>query len=157
MRIREVEMENKGKTENDNLTFKLDTLRQQVNDIELKWHDKQEAFWQRMFMGCTGFVAVVTPLSIQVDMSRGVRWCLLGAVTTAALCALCHIPLLYSSVLWYRELLRHGRKLCKGLSTEFDFSPTSHERYERVCVLASFVTIALSLVCFIAAGVLSVV
>lgn len=141
---------------NDNVGIKPDALMQQVNDLELKYHDKQDAFWQCVFMGCTGFVAVVAPLSIQIDISRGVRWCFFGAVASAALCALCLIPLLYNSVRWHRELFEHGRKVARGESNILDFSPADVTRWERRFMAVAFVSIAVALACLVATCLLSI-
>ena len=127
-------------------------LLQQINDLELKYRDKQETFWQRMFMGCTGFVAVVAPLSLQVNMSSGARICLAIAVAAIALCVLCIVPLLYSSVRWHKALFEHGQKIARGESVDLDFSPvvaTGLERYGK-----AFATIAIfvALACLVCAG-----
>ena len=78
--------------------IQMQAVMQQLNDLELKYRDKQESFWQRMFMGCTGFVAVVVPLSLRVNMPSSARIFLVIAVSAIALCVLCIVPLLYGSV-----------------------------------------------------------
>lgn len=146
-------MGNKDKSTNDNVADKA--LMLQANDLELKYYDKQDAFWQRMFTGCTGFIAVVTPLSIRIDMSRGARWCLLGAMASAAICALCHIPLLYGSVRRHRELFEHGRKLVRGETPMSDYSPLDITPCERRFKAATFVSIAVAMACLVATCLLS--
>ena len=130
----------------------MQAVMQQVNDLELKYRDKQESFWQRMFMGCTGFVAVVTPLSLQVSMPNGARICLAIAVAATALCALSIIPLLYSSVRWHKVLFEHGQKVARGESVDLDFSPVSTTGLERYGKALATVTIFVALVCLVCAG-----
>ena len=124
-------------------------LLQQVNDLELKYRDKQETFWQRMFMGCTGFVAVVAPLSLQVNMPRGARICLSIAVIAMAFCVICHIPLLFRSVRWHRELFGHGRRLARGEATELDFSSNDSTPLERCYMVLAFISVVVAMSCLV--------
>ena len=142
-------------TSNDKAEADRQALKQQVNDLELKYYDKQEVFWQRMFTGCTGFVAIVMPLSIRIDMSREVRWCILGAVASAAICALCNIPLLYSTVRRHKELFEHGRNLARGETNTPDYSPQDSTLCERCFKAAAFVSIAVAMACLVATCLLS--
>ena len=144
-----------SKTSNANQEAERIALMQQVNVLELEYYDKQDVFWQRMFTGCTGFVAIVIPLSIQIAMSRVTRWRLVGAVASAAICALCHIPLLYGSVRRRRELFEHGRKVARGESTVFDYSPPDITPCERCFKVATFVSIAVAMACLVATCLLS--
>lgn len=120
---------------------------QQVNDLELKYRERQEAFWQRMFMGCTGFVAVVAPLSLQVEMSRNARTCLAIAVVATAFCALCVVPLLYGSVRWHKELYKHGWMVARGMSEKMEFSPVDVTRIELCCIVLSAVLVIVAIGC----------
>ena len=120
---------------------------QQVNDLELMYRDKQETFWQRMFMGCTGFVAVIVPLATQIDMTRCTRMCLFGAVAAVLVCILCIIPLLYCSVRWHRKLFEHGKKVAKGETSELEFSPAEMTRLERGCVVIAILAIIAAMLC----------
>ena len=126
---------------------KMQTVMQQVNDLELKFRDKQETFWKHMFMCCTGFVAVITPMSLQIDMPTGARICLAIAVASIALCTLCIVPLLYSSVRCYKVLVEHGQKVARGESVDYDFSPVNSTGLERWCMKFSVLLILIALVC----------
>ena len=130
----------------------MQAVMQQVNDLELKYRDKQETFWQRMFMGCTGFVAVVAPMSLRSNMPSGVRICLVIAVSAIALCVLCIVPLLYSSVRWHKALFEHGQRVARGVSVEYDFSPVNITALERRCMVCSFLLVLIALVCLVVAS-----
>lgn len=130
----------------------MQAVMQQVNDLELKYRDKQETFWQRMFMGCTGFVAVVAPMSLRSNMPSGVRVCLVIAVSAIALCVLCIVPLLYSSVRWHKALFEHGQKVARGESVEYDFSPATITGLERLCMMCSASLVLIALVCLVVAS-----
>ena len=69
-----------GKRGETMANVQMQAVMQQVNDLELKYRVKQETFWQRMFMGCTGFVAVVVRLSLRVNMPSSARICLVISV-----------------------------------------------------------------------------
>lgn len=129
----------------------MQAVMQQVNDLELKYRDKQESFWQRMFMGCTGFVAVVTPLSLQVSMPKGARICLAIAVAATALCALFMVPLLYSSVRWHKGLFNYGLRVARGMSEKMDFSPIDTTRLERCCNVLSMCLFVVAIGCLVCA------
>ena len=130
----------------------MQALMQQVNDLELKYRDKQETFWQRMFMGCTGFVAVVAPLSLQIEMSRNARMCLSITVVATALCTLCMVPLLYGSVRWHKALFEQGQKIVRGESSDLDFSPAEIKGLERCCEALALVAITVAVVCLLCTG-----
>ena len=53
---------------------RLTPEQQLANELELKYWDKRETFWQRMFIGCSGFVAVVTPLYLQGAAGTVPEW-----------------------------------------------------------------------------------
>ena len=130
----------------------IQAVMQQVNDLELKYRDKRETFWQRMFMGCTGFVAVVTPLSLQVAMPRNARICLAIAVAATALCALGIVPLLYGSVRWHKTLFEHGQKVVRGESYDLNFSPVDVTRLEQCGKVLASVAIIVAVICLACAG-----
>ena len=56
------------------------------------------------------------------------------------------IPLLYGSVRRRRELFEHGRKVARGESTVFDYSPPDITPCERCFKVATFVSIAVAAV-----------
>lgn len=121
------------------------------NDLELKYRDKQESFWQRMFMGCTGFVAVVVPLAIQIDMPRCTRVCLFGAVASVSVCTLCIILLLYHSVRWRKKLFEKGRKVAKGEISALEFSSEDVSLLESGCMVLAILSMVVALGCLGAA------
>lgn len=128
---------------------RLTPEQQLANELELKYWDKRETFWQRMFIGCSGFVAVVTPLSLQVSVSDSARHFLFGAVIAAALCAVLLVVVLRRSMRCMNDLLRQSKIIARGQGGFNEYTPPALTLYEKLSAWGAAVAIVIALVCMI--------
>ena len=128
---------------------RLTPEQQLANELELKYWDKRETFWQRMFIGCSGFVAVVTPLSLQVSISDTARHCLFGAVIAAAICAVLLAVLLHRSTRWMHELQEKAKEVARGKCDASEYTPPALTEFEKLAAWGAAVAIVLALVCMV--------
>ena len=128
---------------------RLTPEQQLANELELKYWDKRETFWQRMFIGCSGFVAVVTPLSLQVTVSDTARHFLFGAVIAAAFCAVLLVVVLRRSMRCMNDLLKRAKKFARGQGGFNEYTPPALIIYEKLSAWGAAVAIVIALICMV--------
>lgn len=126
-----------------------------ANELELKYWEKRESFWQRIFMGCSGFVAVVTPIALQVSVPDKVRHYLFGAVIAAALCAVLLVGILYRSIRYMNELLEKAKESARSQGNVIETNPKQITTIEKLFALGSVAAIIIAFFCMIGAFVFS--
>ena len=131
---------------------RLTPEQQLANELELKYWDKRETFWQRMFIGCSGFVAVVTPLSLQVSVTDTARHFLFGAVIAAAFCAVLLAIVLHRSTRWMYELQGKAKEVARGQCGANECNPPALTPFEKLAAWGATAAIVVALVCM--AGVI---
>lgn len=122
-----------------------------ANELELKYWDNRETFWQRMFLGSSGFVAVATPLALAVNVADEARHFLFGAVATAAICAALLIVVMRRSTRCMEELVRKAKEVANGKCQCSEYTPQEMTKLERLAAFGAAVSIVAALVCMVGA------
>jgi len=126
-----------------------------ANDLELRYWDKRESFWQRMFLGCCGFVTVVTPLALMDQVPDKARHCLFGAVVMAAVCAALLIFQLRRSARCMWELVEQAKAIARCQSRCSEFTPQDMTRLERISAWGAAISFIVALVSMVGVFIFS--
>lgn len=82
-----------------------------VNSLLLLFYDKITGFWKQLFLGCTGFVALVVPIAVNAVAPSAVNKLLLCSVAMAILAALCLIYPLVKGAINIKKIHEEGRRI----------------------------------------------
>lgn len=122
-----------------------------ANELELRYWDKRETFWQRMFLGCSGFVAVVTPLALMEQVPNAARHFLFGAVAMAAVCAALLIVVLRRSTRCMADLVGKAKEIARHQFRCAEFTPPEMTILEKLAACGAAMSIVVALVCMVGA------
>lgn len=125
------------KKEYDGRIVKLDCKEQiqTVNALLLLFYEKITSFWKQLFVGCTGFVALIVPIAISRDIPNAARKWMLGSVGVALLAAVAIIYPLIKGMLNIKKIHESGRRMLKNAGFT-DYAPPYCTKTIVCCIVA---------------------
>lgn len=83
---------------------------QQLNKLEFHYYEKMGDFWKQLFLGCTGFIALVVPLTLSADIVSGPkRWLVFALFAVLVAAGALIIPLLKSAIVT-KKIFEYGKE-----------------------------------------------
>ena len=110
-------------------------LIQAVNSLQLLYCDKITKFWQQLFLGCTGYVALAVPIAVKVEIPASAQRLLLFSVVVAILAALALIYPLAKGIMNIKAIHEEGRHMLIKYFHQKDSAPPYCTRGIVICIL----------------------
>ena len=93
-----------------------------VNSLLLLFYEQITGFWKQLFLGCTGFVALVVPIAVNAEMPSNVKKLLLCSVVAATLAASGLIYPLVKGAINIKKIHEEGRRILVNHSQMKDYA-----------------------------------
>jgi len=121
-------------------------IRKQLNELEFRMFDRQDALWRQMFQLAVAGLLVLPPLIAGDGCPLFSRWLFFGAIAIGAIGLGFMIPILKRPFRQTSEIYEHGRKVLSGEETRLEIRPPMSNKMEELCQRLSVVLLLLSLV-----------
>ena len=139
------------KDERGDLPFEI---RQQLNDLEIRMYDQQDAFWRQMFQLAVAVLTVIPSLVLGKELSLISKRLFVLSMIIGVVGLNLMFPLLRRPFRQTKEIYEHGRKIMAGEETRLEILPGLATRIElRNQFLSITMLLAALLILFIALGV----
>ena len=124
-------------------------IKQQLNDLEFKMYERQDAFWCQIFQLAVAVLLVIPTLMMGESLTSIAKAFFLGAMIMGSVGIACMFPLLRRPFRQTKEIYDHGKKIMEGEETRLEITPIPSTRRELLCQRLSVIMCVFALLLLI--------